>query len=466
MGKRTWNPITILFTVGALVIAVAGGILASICGFDGLEPLHIMNISFDLLGMTMMVFILASSIWDIELPDDKTSHFFCAIILEETWVLFLDASSWLSLSTKIGFTQSEYFVNTLYYLMNIVMCTTFWSFVNHSERLDLKKKYMGLGTVDMIIHTIAIGGMIPIIVNLFVPVYFTVDQNGVYQRTPYYPFSLVFPAILMMITAIGVTKSKGNLHRKCMFYLYMLIPVAFAVIQIFVRGVSFLNVGILISILFLYTNIYSQRGREIAERNELLVKQNFQIMVSQVQPHFIYNTLGTIRGLCKVNPDLAGKTTENFAKYLRTHLDESSSLEHSITSINREIENSRVYSDIEEVRFPGVKVIYDIQDTEFDVPVFSIQPMVENSIKHGIRNLKEGRVWVKTYREDNFHVVEIKDNGVGIEVTQKDMDMSRSHIGIQNVKSRVEEMSKGSFAIESAPNEGTTIIMKFPVTYK
>ena len=87
------------------------------------------------------------------------------------------------------------------------------------------------------------------------------------------------------------------------------------------------------------------------------------------------------------------------------------------------MEHTKVYAEIEMVRFPKIKVEYDIQDENFYIPVLTIQPLVENSIRHGIRGLENGKVTVSTRRTPDYHEIIVKDNGKGFDakkIKQKD----------------------------------------------
>ena len=119
------------------------------------------------------------------------------------------------------------------------------------------------------------------------------------------------------------------------------------------------------------------------------------------------------------------------------------------------------YSDIEMVRFDNVKVIFAIKDKDFKLPVLTIEPMVENAIKYGVRAREKGKVEVITYKEDNNHVLVIRDNGVGFNLDAINYD-TKNHVGIENVKTRVENMVFGTFKIESEIDKGTTVTITVP----
>jgi sensor histidine kinase YesM len=182
-------------------------------------------------------------------------------------------------------------------------------------------------------------------------------------------------------------------------------------------------------------------------------------MLSQIQPHFIYNTLTTIQVLCEIDPAKAVKTIESFTKYLRMNTDALSKKEP--VPVLEEVKHRMAYADIEMVRFDNVKVLFAIKDKDFNLPVLTIEPILENSIKYGVRARKEGKVEVTTYKEGNKHVLVVKDNGVGFDMDKVKAD-GKEHVGINNVKTRIINMVHGTFDVWSALNKGTIVTITIP----
>ena len=108
-----------------------------------------------------------------------------------------------------------------------------------------------------------------------------------------------------------------------------------------------------------------------------------------------------------------------------------------------------------------VHVIYDTPVIDFPVPPLSVQPLVENAIKHGIlKKIEGGTVTLKTYENDEAYVVEINDDGVGFNMDYVDFKENK-HIGLNNVKYRIETMCKGDVKFESEVNKGTKVVVQF-----
>ena len=224
------------------------------------------------------------------------------------------------------------------------------------------------------------------------------------------------------------------------------------------QPLSFLTIAVVISCVFYYMWLHLQFVRE--HEDGLRAQQRIQIMKTQIQPHFLFNTLNTIRAVYATDPPLAEQTLEKFSNYLRQNLD---ALEQpDLIPFAKELEHTRLYADIEMLRFPYIRMEYQIRDGDFSLPALTVQPMVENAIRHGVRSREEGVVSVSAWREEGGHVIQIRDNGVGFDVNALRKGVE-THIGIENVRSRVERLCGGEFKIESGPGQGTCVTIRIPL---
>ena len=184
-------------------------------------------------------------------------------------------------------------------------------------------------------------------------------------------------------------------------------------------------------------------------------------MISQMQPHFLYNSLAVIAALCEEDPTLAAKATNVFADYLRENI--SFANKNVSISFSEELSHIKIYVWLEKLRFPNkLNIEYDIKCQEFPVPALSVQPMVENAIKHGICKTKEGgTVRISSFDTNEYYTVTVSDNGAGFDVSHASFD-NREHLGIENTRYRIREMVGGSLDIVSAPGKGTTVTIRIP----
>jgi hypothetical protein len=205
------------------------------------------------------------------------------------------------------------------------------------------------------------------------------------------------------------------------------------------------------------------RARELeAEKMILkaeLAESRIATMISQIQPHFIYNTLGTIEQLCITEPKVASKLVRNFSLYLRGNFSELDNAKP--IRFSQEMNHVKNYTDIEQVRFPDMTIQYDLRSVEFLLPALSVQPLVENAIKHGLMGLEKGGiVTISAYETEKYYVVEVTDDGVGFDMNAG-YDETR-HVGIKNIRGRIEAMCGGTLTIESEIGKGTNATIRIP----
>jgi sensor histidine kinase YesM len=184
-------------------------------------------------------------------------------------------------------------------------------------------------------------------------------------------------------------------------------------------------------------------------------------MISQIQPHFLYNALNTIKYLIKKDPKTAEGAVVKFSNYLRSNMDSLTQKEP--IPFEKELDHVKNYVDIEQLRFgERLKIEYDIQVVDFTIPPLTLQPIVENAIKHGVNQRPEGgTVTIKTDETKSYVIIIVEDNGVGFDINEKKND-GRSHVGIQNIRKRLEEIMGAFIEIKSEVGTGTTVTIKIP----
>ena len=300
---------------------------------------------------------------------------------------------------------------------------------------------------------------------LFSPITFSYHKETFsFARGPLGFTSHIIGAILLLGLLLIVIYDYKDKKRDMVFPLLSILFIAGGVLMDSILPideisvVSALTIAVVICCVFIYFWFHVQFVRQ--HERDLMAQQRIKIMVSQIQPHFLFNTIATFRALCKRDPDKAAEVAENFGQYLRQNLD---SLEtEELIPVEKELEHTRVYADIEMVRFENVRVEYDVRDCDFSVPPLTVQPMVENAIRHGVRAREKGVVQVSTRLSDVGHEIVIRDNGIGFDPDHLEATGDGAHIGISNVRERVEKLCGGTLTIESEPDKGTTIIIRIP----
>ncbi len=206
-----------------------------------------------------------------------------------------------------------------------------------------------------------------------------------------------------------------------------------------------------------------RKNREKAERTEKeLIQNRIAIMLSQIQPHFLYNVLTAISRLCDVDSGKAKSAILNFSAYLRRNLD--SLAEPSLIPFEEELNHVKTYLDLEKMRFDDeLAIFYNIEVKNFLLPSLTVQPIIENAVRHGVgKKAGGGAVTLSTRETEAACQIIIHDNGVGFDVAADNQESSKSHIGIENVRSRLKAQCDGTLLIVSEPGLGTTATITIP----
>ena len=297
---------------------------------------------------------------------------------------------------------------------------------------------------------------------LFSHVCFWIENNQFHRGPLGFSCHIVSAIILLYVLYLTfAAQAKRDRFQLIIPTVNIALVFAGAVMDTFIAytqsGITFLSIAMVSSALFycIWLHLKFVHDHEKA----LEAESRIRIMMSQIQPHFLYNTLSSIQALCRIDPEKAFDVTEKFGTYLRNNID---SLDQpDLIPFAKELEHTRVYSEIEMIRFPNVRVHYDVPDTDFSVPALTVQPLVENAIRHGVRIREEGVVTVSSRTTDRCHEIVIADNGKGFD-TALLKTADGTHIGVRNVQERIEKMCGGTLTVESVIDKGTTVTICIP----
>ena len=191
---------------------------------------------------------------------------------------------------------------------------------------------------------------------------------------------------------------------------------------------------------------------------DLLAQQKIQIALSQIKPHFIYNTLNAIQDIDGM-PEVAQSAIVDFSKYLRENLDFLTA--SNLIPFEKELEHVKKYVNLEKLRFGDkINIIFDIGVSDFLIPSLSLQMIVENAIKHGITKKYEGgSVKITSFEKDSKYFIIVEDDGVGFDCNKV---MGETHLGFKNSNERLKHFVNGSLVIESEIGKGTKVTVVIP----
>ncbi len=292
-------------------------------------------------------------------------------------------------------------------------------------------------------------------------------------------WSIIETAVALTLIICQVISFRESTYAKKFLYLVGISALFTFILDVLSTGLGWWEGGYASKFVFLVVFIIAlvvvlrivpshinaaEKARELeAEKQALnleLQESRISIMLSQMQPHFIFNTLNTIYHLCEANPELARSTINSFSKYLRNNIDNLDC--RDLIHFDKEMSFVKSYLDIEKVRFDDeLQITFDLPVTNFKLPVLTVQPIVENAVKHGTSK-KEGisTLCISTRETDRYYEIEIRDTGAGFDTTLP-ID-ERVHVGISNIRQRLRHLCNGTLNIESRLGEGTTAIIQIP----
>ena len=303
-----------------------------------------------------------------------------------------------------------------------------------------------------------------LIYTQFSTVIYSIDDSNVYRRGPLYPLLLVPPVLIMAVNVVALWRRRNQLSSKqrIAFGIYIAVPMISMLIQMFYYGIYMVLLGSSIAAVFMFNFIWPDQSERYFQQVQENKQLRVDIMLSQIQPHFLYNTLGAIQSLCRTDPAAAEKAISRFSKYLRGNMD-SISKDRTIP-FTQELNHTRIYLELEQLRYEdALQVSYDLDCTEFRIPTLTLQPLVENAVRHGVRGNLSGRgtVMISSREFPDHYEVTVSDDGPGFDPDQVIRD-GHSHVGLANVRERLRRVVGGSLRIDSAPGTGTRAVIVIP----
>lgn len=339
------------------------------------------------------------------------------------------------------------------------------------------------------VFLLAAVGMFLVILTQFTGLYYSFDSQNLYHRNQWYFLSLLIPMLGMLLDCSLIIQYRKNITRRVMVALlsYIVLPFVAAIILLFYYGISLINIAISISMIEIFVEAMIEQGQKVVEQSKILAEQELRLaaqdrkvaeqermlaeqtreltesrissMKSQIRTHFIFNVLGSISGYCKINPQKADEQLARFSRYLRRNMRFME--EQGLIAFAEEVRQVEDYAALEQMRFEDmIEFGEDLEYMDFRIPPLTVQPLVENAIKHGlVEHDRAGSVCLFTRKEDDSIIIEVVDDGCGFEVEELEKDES---IGIRNVRYRLEHLLGATLKIESTPGEGSRAVISIP----
>ncbi len=300
---------------------------------------------------------------------------------------------------------------------------------------------------------------------LFSRLTFWIGEGNNYNGGPLSDFSLYVSVVLLAyLLWLTIRKYRGVSKREMalpvMIVLVIVLGiVADATINYKYQAADYLTAAIVSCNVFYYIWLHMQFVRE--HEKGLMMEQRVGMMLTQIKPHFLYNSLGAIEELCDSDPKAAKAATVKFSRYLRGNMDSIS--DEGVIPFEKELSHTKLYLELEQIRFEdALEVKYDISCMDFKLPALTLEPLAENAVRHGVRENDDGRgcVTISTRELNDSYEVSVRDNGPGFDPNTLPDD-GETHIGIKNVRDRLEKVCGGSLLIASS-EQGTAATIVIP----
>ncbi len=418
------------------------------------EPLANYVVTFIVLCMTAVL----TQYYLKTLPENEMLNIHYYGILVALYLYSFAITVSFSFPTEGKYIAVQMVVRTLMYLLGILLALTYGMyFIGFYKISETGKRKLRKG---MLVIYILFALLLLTNPKTHLIFYFQPDGTMFYSQT--YLIVNISLVILFAIHMYETIRSDNDRSTKRALLSYCFYALFFVVIDSLpfdnnnIRIDSGIAVGSLLSVYTIFFEIVVQDKIELMRRKAELREKQTQIMISQIQPHFLYNTLSAIYVLCGDDPKLAQKTIKDFSGYLRQNMSSLNSSE--CVPFEKELDHTRTYLTIEKLRFEDLlRVEYDIQYSDFMLPPLTLQPLVENAVKHGIRGREDGgTIQILTRRKNGRVYIQVQDDGNGFDpLTVK--DDGRTHVGLENTRQRIESMCGGQMLIESSAEKGTTV---------
>ncbi len=298
---------------------------------------------------------------------------------------------------------------------------------------------------------------------------YSMEDFSAGSMTDIYPIAFAVSCVWSIISAIELVKNHRlmPMNQFLLMLGYVIVPTVFFIVD----GFFSVSLGCVMSgltFMLIYTRIDNAQGERLLENKALLAQSEaemtetkMELMMSQIQPHFLYNALSSIAFLCTEDPAEAERATNEFSNYLRGNLKFMGS--KLPIPFEMELHHVEQYLSIEKRRFSDrLNIVYDIPCKDFLIPALTLQTLVENAVRYGVgARYEPTTVRIESENTADEYLVRIIDNGPGFDPAAKHTD-DRRHIGLDGARLRLKEMVNGHLEINSVIGKGTTVIIHIP----
>ena len=297
----------------------------------------------------------------------------------------------------------------------------------------------------------------------FTDVFYYVTPDNQFIRGLLWALWMTPLAVCMILNTTGLFYRVKKLPRKYYIALliYLLYMTAMILTHLFYYVEAPIVIGMALFALISFVLILSDNMDSHIRKEYQIAHQRAGIMVLQMRPHFIFNTMMGIYYLCDQDPQKAKKVTLDFTSYLRKNFAAIASEEP--IPFSDELEHTRAYLAVEQAQFENTLFVdFDTPYRSFRVPPLTLQPIVENAVKHGMKSSNDPiRITIVSRHTNNAVQIVVEDDGVGFDPVGN-TDDNDPHIALNNIRQRLEMMCKGKLTIAPRDGGGTSVRITIP----
>ena len=439
-----------------------------------MQGMELLDIALDgysaVLCAMMAVYVLA-----VDDRRDRVNLCFAGICLANVVMALGDITTWLWTPPFDAFETAILTAgNFIFWVMPAPMFLCFTGYIVSflRRRTAVPANYLRFSIVLFAVY------LIGCVASLGNGMFFSITPEAGYVRGEWFWLGQIIPIVLHARNAWIVFKYRAHLRTKELlsFAAYIFLPLAAEAAQVAFYGLALMNTAVALATAIVFMNIQATHRAELAERSRELAEARGDIMLSQIQPHFLYNTLTAIRELCLTDPAEAARAVTSFSRFLRENMASLTSKEP--IPFERELRHVQTYLELEQRRFgERMQVEYAIGPTDFSLPPLVVQPLVENAVRHGVTKRPEGgTIRISTTESSTAYIVAVEDDGVGFDsIDEHTVDAlgngtfvpgqsGRQHVGIANVRTRLAATCNGTLQIKSELGKGTVAYITIPLT--
>lgn len=272
-------------------------------------------------------------------------------------------------------------------------------------------------------------------------------------------YSAVF-LLQTLLVVLFVVFSGAERDVRAWFVAACLLYGTTCIIEIFFPDTRLDSVGIMLMYLTVFIGYEVQLKNDMLKRELEFSEAKNALLMRQISPHFIFNSLQVISGLCDREPDKVKPALTHFSEYLRGNLESITTNE--MIPFSKELAHTKEYLALEQYGDGRVFTVeYDLKATEFMLPPLVMQPIVENAVHYGIGTRTHGgHIVIETSDTPFMTLIRVKDDGTGKSTITEQQETHRS-VGMQNVRARLKALCSGDLIFESS-DKGTTVTITIP----